>query len=444
MTFGLFPFGTDAFGATSSGGGGAIVNASLPAFTAVVTVEDRFNRVSATLPAFTAAITAAPTIEGDVIATLPAFTAAATTTNAYPPPEDYPLGIREYERDFEKGHLTANLSTTKRPDALTFDYLVGFSLGPVAFGDLSKGVINYSWYARADNPNKKVVMARRNEAGDGWLPETDLFHFTGEQIEELDFAFEQAGRPVVCAERLIAGVREVWQYWFKPFVGDFVFEKMDNGRSPRVVLDNPPDISNSDVQLFYLKTGTGLVNRIQHEAYAVAHVTPHVVEPDWYLEDVFYTNNWRVAAVLVNHNWDSGKYSKKRLETALMPVFMGPADNNMTFSGALLALEDRLTLFSTVQVPEQFQFPFGLTSLDNGPILVFFTQPPEDFYQFPISMQSLDDHVALLFATMFDTDNFQYPFSLTSIADPVIVITHTMHDTDNWQYPLSLTSIDDS
>lgn len=443
MTLGLFPFGTDALGATSSGSGGTVLIADLPALTAAITAEDRGISVNATLPALAAAIVAAPTMAGVLDAVLPAMTGQMVTSNEYPPPANYRLGRRELTSDFALGHLSANLSITKRPDAVTFDYLVAFSLGPKNIGDLTSGIINRPWYVRVDNAAKAVYTSKANDANNAWLPETILFNFSGEDIEEIDFAFEQAGRPVVSAERLVAGVREVWLYWFKPFIGTFVFEKIENGRTPRVVLDNPPDISNSDVQLFYIKTGTGLVNRVQREAYNTAHATPHVEDAGWYLEDVFYTSNWRVACILVQHT-GAGKYNKKRMETGLMPVFLGAGDNNMTFGQSIQSLLDRVTLFFANSEPESYQFNMSLTSLDDGPILVFFTQPSEDFYQFPSSMQSLDDHIALLFHTLFDIDNYQFPMSMTSLADPTVVILHTMHDTDNWQFPMSLTSIDDS
>lgn len=443
MSFGLFPFGTDAFGATSGATPGVVINASLPAITAVITAEARGVNAAASFPALTAAVAATKAKYADAVATLPPFTAVATTTNAYPPPEDYPLGKREFTADFAKGHLTANLSITKRPDAVTFDYLVGFSLGPIALGDVSLGIISHSWYARADNANKVVWMARRNDANNAWLPETILFHFSGEDIEEVDFAFEQAGRPVVCAERLVAGVREVWLYWFDPFLGAFTFVKFDNGRTPRVVLDNPPDTSNSDVQFFYLKTAVGLVVRTQHEAYATAHATPHIEETDWYLEDIFYTNNWRVAGVLVQHT-AAGKYNKKRLESALMPVFLGPKDNNMTFSGDILSILDRVTLFFVAPLSEDYQFPLGMTSIDDGPILLFHTLFDKDPMQFPMTVLSADDHIAQLFATTYDIDNFKYPMSLTSADDTVVVILHTLFDKDAMKFPMTLTSIDDS
>jgi hypothetical protein len=354
----------------------------------------------------------------------------------------YPLGKRELSADFA-GVLSGNLSLTKRPDALTFDYLTAFSLGPVAQGDSSLGPINRPWYVRADNATKTVFIARANDSNDGWEAETALFVWVGNDINEVDFAFEQAGRPVVCAERTIGGAKEIWLYWYKPFAAAFVFEKFDDGRTPRLVLDNPPDQSNSDVEFFYLKTAVGLVVRTQREAYAIAHATPHVEEVDWYLEDVFHTNNWRVALLLVKRN-PGGQYVKKRMETALMPVFFTPNAGGFTVGGELLSIEDRVTLIKVTQDYDGFATGVGLTSIDDHALFIFHTLFDTDGYQSPIALQSVDDHTILLYHTLYDKDGIQTPVVLNSITDAVVLILHTLYDKDGFQAPISLQSIDDS
>lgn len=354
----------------------------------------------------------------------------------------YPLGIRELSADFV-GVKTGNLSLTKRPDALTFDYLTAFSLGPIALGDSSQGPIARPWYVRADNATKTVYTAKANDTNDGWEAEQVLFVWVGNDINEVDFAFEQAGRPVVCAERTIAGVAEIWLYWFKPFAGTFVFEKFDNGRTPRLVLDNPPDTSNSDVEFFYLKSATGLVVRTQREAYAVAHATPHVEEPDWYLEDVFYTNNWRVALLLVKHN-PGGQYVKKRMETALMPVFFTPNLDGYTAGGDFISIEDRVTLIIVQQEYDGYTNGMELSAIDDHALFIFHTLYDTDGLQQPMALQSIADVVTLLFHTLYDKDGLQQPMTLSSLDDKVVLFFHTLYDIDGYQNPLAIQSIDDS
>lgn len=354
----------------------------------------------------------------------------------------YQLGIRELTDDFA-GVKSANLSLTKRPDALTFDYLTAFSLGPIGIGDASAGPIDRPWYVRADNATQTVFTGRANDTNDGWEAETVLFTFTGADVNEVDFAFEQAGRPVVCAERTIGGVKEIWLYWYKPFIGAFTFEKFDEGRTPRVMLDNPPDTSNSDVEFFYLKTDVGLVVRTQREAYATVHATPHIEEPDWYLEDVFYTNNWRVALLLVKHN-PGGTYGKKRMETTLMPVFFIPNNEGMTVGGNLLSLDDRITLLIVTQESDAIATSMSLSAIDNHSLLLFHTLYDTDGMTDGIGMQSIDDHTVLLYHTLYDKNEMQTPVVLSSINDITVLFFHTLYDKDGLQPPLSIQSIDDS
>lgn len=354
----------------------------------------------------------------------------------------YPLGKRELTSDF-LGRRTSNVSTTKRPDAITFDYLTTFSLGPIDIGDLTQGVINRPWYVRADNASKTIYIARSNDTNTAWLPETILFTWVGDAISEIDLSFEQAGRPVVCAERTVLGNKEVWLYWYKPFASAFVFEKFDNGRTPRIVLDNPPDITNSDVEFFYLKPTVGLVYRTQRDAYAVVRTTPHVDEVDWYLEDVFYTNNWRVSLLLVKHN-PGGQYVKKRMETALMPVFFIPNTEGMAVGMSLTSLEDRVTLYLVAQDYDAISAGVSLTTIDDRITLIFHTLYDSDGMTEGLSISSIADTVTLFFHTLYDTDGIQSPMTLTSINDAVILFLHTLYDTDGIQNPISILSIDDS
>lgn len=233
----------------------------------------------------------------------------------------YPLGRRELQADFN-GIRTNNISITKRPDAISFDYLTAFSMGPTSRGFTDDGIAVRPWYVRADNSSQVIFVARANDANDAWEAEIVLLNFTGAQLEEIDVAFDQSGNIVVCVERNsgVGGAKQIWLYWFKPAVLGFVFEIVEGGRTPRILLDNPHDVSNSDVILFYLKTGVGLVYRMQRELYTPSHGTPHVEEADWYVEDAYYTKGWRVGLMLTQHN-SGGTYGKKRMETALMPVY---------------------------------------------------------------------------------------------------------------------------
>lgn len=355
----------------------------------------------------------------------------------------YPLGRRELSADFA-GTKASNLSLTKRPDALTFDYLVAFSQGPVDIADLTEGIIARPWYVRADNTLKKVFVARGNDANDAWESEIELFMWTGDDINEVDFAFEQAGRPVVCAERTISTVVTVWLYWFDPDFGSFQFEQFDTGRTPRLVLDNPPDITRSDVQFFYLQTGNGLVVRTQREAYAVANATPHVEELNWYLEDVFYTDNWRIAVILVKYA-SGGTYNEKRMETTLMPVYFTPILDKMTSSGALLSLDNSVVLIIGLQYDKDgLTNSFTMTSVDDHELLIIRTLYDKDGFVGSVDFNSITDHELLIIRSMYDKDGFTSSGSLTSISDVEILLFHTLFDKDGFTSGVTFNSIDDS
>lgn len=359
---------------------------------------------------------------------------------------NYPLGRRELQADFDAAvpGLGEGLSTTRRPDALTFDYLRAFSLGPRDVADLTNGPTARPWYVRCDNVVKKVFVARANDANTAWEVETELFSFVGDILNEIDVAFEQQGRPVVCAERTVAGVNEIWLYWFKPSAGTFVFEKITDGRTPRVLLDNPPDTTNSDIELFYLKPASGLFYRVQRETYAMEHATPHTEETAWFLEDVFYTVNWRVACIL-SQRGAGGVYAKKRLETTLMPVFL-KGEAASTASVAMVTIDEVVALI----VLSQDSLDFAETTptvvmqsiIDELP-LIFHTLFDHDESTPSVEMRSMDDVSVQIFHTLFDHDESAPTLPvMQSINDVVAVISHTLFDHDESTPAVAFLSID--
>jgi hypothetical protein len=158
----------------------------------------------------------------------------------------YIPGPREVQADFNTpGHVRSGLDLTRRPDAIILDPLVAYSMGPIALGDASAGPQNRPWRARATAT--QVLVSRANDANTAWEAETVLFNYAGAPIVEMDLAFEQLARAVIAAER----DGEIWVYWFDPILGDFIFQNFGDGRTPRCMLDNPADPSDSDVIVFY-------------------------------------------------------------------------------------------------------------------------------------------------------------------------------------------------
>jgi len=174
--------------------------------------------------------------------------------------------------DFGLGLITAtNIGTDveissgsleTRPDSLALDYQTTWAFGPIETGSIASGSLTASWKAENSysvaTQTGSVLLARENSAGDNWRTPGLLFTYSGSAIEELDLTFDQAGRAVVCAERIdvINNVSQSLVYLFR-FVGaSFVFSPIATGSTPRVLLDDTVDSSASDVLVFYIRSIT--------------------------------------------------------------------------------------------------------------------------------------------------------------------------------------------
>lgn len=247
------------------------------------------------------------------------------------PPRPGPLDApREFRADFEvEAFEVDGASTARRPDAISIDYLTAFTLGPVAEGDNSQGPVGWAWYA-ADRGGE-VYFARENASGDGWGEETLLMAYEGAPILELDFCFEQNGRPVLCAERATGadGASELWIYWFDPTLnegtGAFIFENMGAGRTPRCILDTPQNPGNSDVLVFYQSDADGrTAYRMQRERYETPNLTPGGTEladvSNAYIEDVVRTASQRLVVIYSVRDPEAGTYDLTFMATELDPI----------------------------------------------------------------------------------------------------------------------------
>lgn len=189
--------------------------------------------------------------------------------------------IREFRDDFNtSGHSVVGASIDRRPDAVSMNYLTAATQGPLSIGDVGDGLQTRLWKLRDDRGTIRVC--RCNESNTIWEAESVLFtyDFNVAPILELDFAFEQAGRPVVVAERASG----LWLYWFDPLLSGFTFAHLGEGRTPRCVLDDSDPLStSSDVLMFYIRGGSdtpgdrgAVCYRMQRERYAIEHETPIV------------------------------------------------------------------------------------------------------------------------------------------------------------------------
>jgi hypothetical protein len=233
---------------------------------------------------------------------------------------------RQRQADFATpGHQTGEaLSLDRRPDALSWDYRTAFAPGPRAVGDAGAGLLSRAWRATADDEGA-VRLARANDAGNAWEAETVLFAYAGAPIVELGMAFEQNGRPVVCAERPTGagGAPEVWLYWFKPVQAAFVFEPVAAGRTPRLLMDEPAAPYDSDVLLFYVSDAADRVEvRQQRDGYGVGLATSVTGVAQLRLEGAAKARSGAVQLRYSVRDPDTGGYALRIAETPPYPVRM--------------------------------------------------------------------------------------------------------------------------
>ena len=339
---------------------------------------------------------------------------------------DYAAGKREFQADFV-GSVGEGLSITKRPDAISFDYMTAFCQGPVSVGDVTKGVINFVWRIRTDGLN---VWLARGSLVNTWEAEVLLFTITGEVIQEIDIAFEQAGRPVVCASRNTGagGSSEVWLYWYKPSIADFTFEMFDSGRNPRVLMDYPPDTSIADVLFFYMKDGSGLVFRQQRDLYANILTTPVIDATNLNLEEVAYLEGWRIAAYFSEYKASKGQYLLRHLESKLYPVPV--RDDQNQISAQLVSGDLHLVILDADMDPEGSQPSFVIVSGDLALAVIDHVLYDTDEAKIGYSIISGILAPNQILHTLYDNDTAKLTFVIASGTLVIVVVSHTLYDKD--------------
>lgn len=245
-----------------------------------------------------------------------------------------PMGTKaEWEADQATAILT-NASTKRRPDSLSSDYLAAHSYGPKALADPSAGVLDRAWRTRYDAETGEVFLARASvsrleQAGGapaGWDAETLLFT-PGLGLLETDLAFDQNGRPVFVAERPNATTAEseVWIRWHKPVEAAYVWEKLLDGRCPRILLDDPKTSSESDLLLFYVNDAADRIEyRVQRDLYVEAKTTPIVRVARYYLEELAHLGNHRLQLIGSVRDEKTLTWAIAKLDSAPYPLRLDP------------------------------------------------------------------------------------------------------------------------
>lgn len=291
----------------------------------------------------------------------------------------------------------------------------------------------------------------------GSLKKTEdlLFDYFGDPIDEIDVAFEQAGRAVVVAQRTTLGNQFIWIYWFDPFVNAFVFKNFGPGRNPRVILDDPFDTTNSDVLIFYVTLDEQrIVYRQQRDRYDIVYETPAVKVPhsyiDVYLQDVVKGRDGRLVVIYALHTINAGTWKYARLESSLYPyildfnswkpipsVFLATSDLHSVVIERTIEIDawqaiDPSFVSGTVTQPVIESGPPGTLNPIGNPV---------PFYDDVETWKAVDSNfisgtmpVVVIVSGLFDVDEWQAVDSnFQSGTLVLVVIVEVLFDIDSWQ-----------
>lgn len=212
--------------------------------------------------------------------------------------------------------ITQHISLTKRPDAISFDYLYAFTTGPVDFLNADEGLFARAWRVRCDNDLKKIFISRANADNTDWEPEIELLTFVGDPFDEVDIAFDQQGNVAVSGSR----GTEIWLYFYDPTIPGYAFTLIAEGRTPRIALDNPFGEGDTDVLLFYVNaTNDSIVYRQQRDRYEIEYDSGREATANTFIEDCGWTTDSRFLVMVSERNAVSGRYTQSRIYTTLYP-----------------------------------------------------------------------------------------------------------------------------
>ena len=326
---------------------------------------------------------------------------------------------REFEAQFEDGTLEGT-SFERRPDAVSRSYLQALAPGPRALGDASEGLLVKGWYCRADNAAGKVYLTPAlDNVSLGWGTETEVFDYTGDDIDEISFAFDQNGAPVFAPER--AG--HVWIYYFKPTSSAYVFEDFGAGTTPGMVLDDPQNASVSDLLVFYARASELRV-REQNDLY-VGEVSPgDVLSSAQYIEGALRDGQGRVHVKISTRDSGAGTYDLTRVSSALYPFYKGPESvdlRNKAISGTLLVV-------LIIYTPDDEGIDVGNSAISGTIEILSWPESILDEANITLSVEGVDVIVETILYTVDDPEGLDVGSSSISGTIVVAAIHYTYAD----------------
>jgi hypothetical protein len=226
-------------------------------------------------------------------------------------------GVRQVESDFAGPLVSLEGATLAgRPDAIAEDYLTAFTVGPRRRSDTSAGLLDRVWKIVQENGDGAAYLYRADDDGVGYVLADEIF--TEGDVVEVDLAFDQNGAAAVCAERPGTEGPEVFLYWYNPALAETVFEKIGDGRCPRIVMDTAELPELAELVVFYVSDAVDRVcYRRQSENFAVENLAPIVGVENVFLEDVALLPSRRLQVFGSVRDPTEGTYALGFLETTL-------------------------------------------------------------------------------------------------------------------------------
>jgi hypothetical protein len=212
----------------------------------------------------------------------------------------------ERQADFATGDVSG-ASFDLRPDAVVS--LVSPAPGPSGIGVTASGIFYKGWYARPDNDAGKVWICASN--GVDWNPETELFSFTGDDIDMLSLAFDKAALPVVAMER--AG-----SLWVRYHNGSsYQLTNLGTGTAPALLHRAPDSGIWSELYLFYQR-GTTVYYRLGSDDYATEYDASATLAADQNIWRAILGSQERMHLILSTRDAVAGTHSLQRISTDVL------------------------------------------------------------------------------------------------------------------------------
>jgi hypothetical protein len=346
---------------------------------------------------------------------------------------------REYQYQFEISPFLESSSITLRPDAVSFDYKTAFTLGPIETGSVESGLFNKVWRFRADDQNRILYSV---EEGGGWSEEKVLFTYVGQPVIEIDAAFEQQGRPNVVVQRNTGtnNSPQMWLYWFDPFISNFTFQNLGNGRTPRISLDDWPTTTASDILVFYIDDEINTIRyRVQNDRFNVIYNTPITNTQNIYLEKVAFGSDFRYRVTYSERNTNTGKYELKQLATKLYPI---PVIEPLQITGSLVSIEIKnFPVYSQSVSAESYRVSGSLVSIDVFEFGRILRSIQPESYTVSGSFVSLDIKNFPVYSQSIVPESYTVSGSFVSLETKEILITKSLFTPETYFVTGSMTSI---